>query len=70
MVNASLYLLHQMRIFGCCGVLFIWYDMVLAARKIRNINYRVAVIFVFFVALFLNWAELAVGVFESPFTGS
>lgn len=44
--------------------------IVVASRKIKNINYRVAVIAALLAALFLTWAELAVGIFGTPFAGS
>lgn len=44
--------------------------MVLASRKIQSIGRRVIVIFTLLIALLLTWAELAVGVFGSPFAGS
>ncbi len=44
--------------------------MVLTLRKIKNIQYRIAVIVALLVVLFLIWAELAVGVFSTPFAGS
>jgi peptidoglycan/LPS O-acetylase OafA/YrhL len=39
-------------------------------RKITNIRYRIAICVVLLVALFLIWAELAVGIFGTPFAGS
>ncbi len=43
-------------------------DLVL--RKIKNGTYRIAIIIALLVLLLLIWAELAVGVFGTPFGGS
>ena len=43
-------------------------DLVL--RKIKKINYRIAMIVAILVLLLLIWAELAVGVFGTPFGGN
>ena len=39
-------------------------------RKIKNLDYRIGIIALILVILFLIWAELAVGIFGSPFAGS
>ena len=39
-------------------------------RKIKNIKYRIAILAALLIAFFLIWAELAVGIFSSPFSGS
>jgi len=39
-------------------------------RKIKRKKYRIAMIIVTLVTLFLIWAELAVGIFGSPFSGN
>ncbi|MER2997685.1 hypothetical protein [Pontibacter populi] len=54
------------------GVLLLSTGLVveLVIRKVRNADYRIGLIAVILVALFLIWAELAVGIFGSPFAGS
>lgn len=42
----------------------------LAIRKIKTIRYRIIIVAVILIALFLIWAELAVGIFGTPFAGS
>jgi len=42
----------------------------LIMRKIRTTKYRVIAFIILFVSLILIWAELAVGVFGTPFAGS
>ncbi|WP_242919792.1 hypothetical protein [Pontibacter liquoris] len=42
----------------------------LVIRKVRNRDYRIGIIALILVALLLIWAELAVGIFGSPFAGS
>ena len=41
----------------------------LVIRKINKIKYRIVICVVLLVALVLIWAELAVGIFGSPFSG-
>ncbi|RIJ34447.1 hypothetical protein [Pontibacter oryzae] len=42
----------------------------LVMRKVTNWNYRIGFIAVILFALFVIWAELAVGIFGTPFAGS
>jgi hypothetical protein len=42
----------------------------LVLRKVKKIEYRIAICGAILVALFLIWAELAVGLFGTPFAGS
>ena len=42
----------------------------LILRTVRNTEYRIALCAGVLLALFLVWAELAVGVFGTPFAGS
>jgi len=54
------------------GVLLLGTGLIceLVMRKAKNITYRVLLIAVILGAFFLIWAELAVGVFGTPFAGS
>jgi len=47
------------------GVIF---DLVL--RKIKNTKYQIIITVALLIVLFLIWAELAVGIFGTPFAGS
>lgn len=42
----------------------------LVMRKVTKIEYRIAICAVLLLALFLIWAELAVGIFGTPLAGS
>jgi hypothetical protein len=42
----------------------------LLIRNVKKINYRIALIVAILLALLLVWAELAVGIFGTPFAGS
>ena len=42
----------------------------LVMRKVKNKDHRFAICGAILVALFLIWAELAVGIFGTPFAGS
>ena len=42
----------------------------LIIRKVKKTEYRIAICGAVLVALFLVWAELAVGIFGTPFAGS
>ncbi len=39
-------------------------------RKVKNTTYRLALVTAVLFLLFLTWAELAVGIFGTPFAGS
>jgi peptidoglycan/LPS O-acetylase OafA/YrhL len=42
----------------------------LVLRKVKKTEHRVLICGALFIALFLIWAELAVGIFGTPFAGS
>ena len=42
----------------------------LVIRKVKNKNYRLGLLAVIAVMLFLVWAELAVGIIGTPFAGN
>ena len=42
----------------------------LVMRKVNKIEHRIAICVALLAALLLTWAELAVGVFGTPFAGS
>ncbi|NEM99269.1 hypothetical protein [Pontibacter burrus] len=58
--------------FVIMGVLLLGTGLVieLVIRKVRNMDYRIGLIALALLILFLIWAELAVGIFGSPFAGS
>jgi hypothetical protein len=41
----------------------------LVIRKVRKINWRIAFCFLLLLAFLIIWAELAVGIFGTPFAG-
>jgi hypothetical protein len=40
------------------------------SRKVKSIKWRIGISIAMLILLFLIWAELAVGIFGSPITGS
>jgi hypothetical protein len=42
----------------------------LSLRKIKRLNYRILVVLAILIILLLTWAELAVGIFGTIFSGS
>ena len=58
--------------FVVAGVLLLGTGLIfdLVIRKIKNIKYRVAISVALLVVLLLIWAELAVGIFGTPLSGS
>lgn len=58
--------------FVLAGVLLLGTGLMceLVMRKVNKIQYRVVICLALMAALFLIWAELAVGIFGTPFAGS
>lgn len=58
--------------FVVAGILFFGTGGVIefALRKIKVVNQRFWIVLGILFVLFLIWAELAVGIFETPFVGS
>lgn len=58
--------------FVVAGVLLLGTGLVceLVLRMVKNTGYRIVVLGAILLALFLVWAELAVGIFGTPFAGS
>ncbi|RLD23927.1 MAG: hypothetical protein DRI70_08770 [Bacteroidetes bacterium] len=58
--------------FVVAGVLLLGTGLIfdLVIRKIKNIKYRIAFSVALLVAFLLIWAELAVGIFGTPLSGS
>ncbi len=58
--------------FLIAGVLLIVTGLTLdfILRKIKSLRYRILLVIVLLLVLFLIWAELAVGIFGTPFAGS
>ncbi|WP_299528298.1 hypothetical protein [uncultured Lutibacter sp.] len=58
--------------FIIAGILLIGTGLIceLTIRKVKKKRHRIILIVVIIVVLFLFWAELAVGIFGSPFSGN
>lgn len=58
--------------FVVAGVLLLGTGLLceLVMRKVKSKDYRIGILVVTLVAFFLIWAELAVGIFGTPFAGS
>jgi hypothetical protein len=58
--------------FVVAGVLLLGTGLLceLVMRKVKKIEYRIVICGALLVVLFLIWAELAVGIFGTPFAGS
>ncbi len=58
--------------FVVAGVLLLGTGLLceLVLRRVKKSRYRIAICAVILAALFLIWAELAVGIFGTPFAGS
>ena len=58
--------------FVTAGVLLLGTGLIceLVLRKVKKLEYRIAICGAILLALVLIWAELAVGLFGTPFAGS
>jgi len=58
--------------FVVVGILLLGIGLIfdLVIRKISDIKYRIAIFIAILIILFLVWAELAVGIYGTPFAGS
>ncbi|GAB1445712.1 MAG: hypothetical protein KF860_06610 [Cyclobacteriaceae bacterium] len=58
--------------FVVAGVLLLGTGLLaeLVIRKVKNIRYRVVIVLGLLMALLLIWADLAVGIFGTPLSGS
>ncbi len=58
--------------FVIAGILLIGTGLIceITLRKIKKTKYRIAILLAILVVLLLIWAELAVGIFGSPFSGN
>ena len=58
--------------FVVAGILLIGTGLIceFSLRKIKKMKYRIAIIIAILLVLLLIWAELAVGIFGSPFSGN
>jgi ABC-type cobalt transport system substrate-binding protein len=58
--------------FIIAGILLVGTGLLIevSLRKIKHANYRFLVILVILIVFLLVWAELAVGIFGTPFEGS
>jgi hypothetical protein len=58
--------------FIVAGVLLLGTGLIfdLVIRKTKNIKYRIAISVALLIILLLVWAELAVGIFGTPISGS
>ena len=58
--------------FAIAGVLLLGTGLAceLVLRKVKKTDHRIAICAVILIALFIIWAELAVGIFGSPLAGS
>lgn len=54
------------------GILLVGTGLIceLIMRKVKKMDYRIGIILLLLVGLFLIWAELSVGIFGTPFAGS